>query len=86
MSECKECHKPLRKLEWNKETSMLICDNFRCSLCRIPQGTIINIKEILEITEVNDARNDGRKTKKLRGAKVRVRGRKSKAERRVGGV
>jgi len=56
---------------------MLVCDNHRCPLFRTPQGTSINVKEIL--AEVND----GRKTKKLRGAKVESARRKSKAKRRL---
>jgi len=77
--DCKACHKPLRELNWNKGVSILICDDYRCPMYRTPQGTTVNIGEIAEVNE-----DDGRKTKKLRGAKVESARRKSKTKRRVG--
>ena len=93
--DCKACHKPLRKLNWNKDVSILVCDDTACLMYRTSQGTTDNIVEEIVETKQKDIldaikryrkteENDGRKTKELRGAKVESARRKSKAKRRVG--
>ncbi len=41
---CKACEEELVQSPWNSKVDILYCDNYRCSMCRVPVGHI-RIKE-----------------------------------------
>ena len=37
--ECRYCGQPLKAIEWDQRTRLLVCVNFMCPIERNPQGT-----------------------------------------------